>query len=157
MKDWLFAYIGPEIIMPFLSILAAVAGGILVGWRWVVQFLARFFRMGRESSEPAVCADLVHPLARDLPGTSASTFFSPRTSHVQSGGTSLTLVDDAVPMALAVRPSIGRGISRTKETKGESTTAFERHVERGSLLGCGHRTGGDRHAQISTHHHASAP
>ena len=70
MRDWLFAYIGPEIIMPFLSILAAIAGGILVGWRWVVQFVARFFRMGRESSKSIVRADLLRPLERDPVGTS---------------------------------------------------------------------------------------
>jgi len=36
----LWAYIGPEVVMPLLSFLAAVFGVILIGWQWIVHFVS---------------------------------------------------------------------------------------------------------------------
>ena len=65
----LLAYIGPDTMLPLASVLAAVIGGLLFCWRWVVMFVRRAFgglipgakkpsdasraRGRAESSEPA--------------------------------------------------------------------------------------------------------
>lgn len=45
MRGNFLAYIGPEVIMPIFSFLAAVAGVLLIGWRWVVKFCVKGLRI----------------------------------------------------------------------------------------------------------------
>jgi hypothetical protein len=43
---FLFLYLGPDTIMPLASILAAVAGFLLLFWRYIVNFIKKIFRRG---------------------------------------------------------------------------------------------------------------
>lgn len=49
----LLAYIGPELMLPFLSLLATIAGGILIGWRWIARRFSTLFRRKHEEEKPA--------------------------------------------------------------------------------------------------------
>ena len=40
----LLAYVGPDALMPLASLLAAIAGVLLVGWRWIAGFCVRVYR-----------------------------------------------------------------------------------------------------------------
>jgi len=59
MDSILLAYIGPEVLLPLMSVLAAIFGGLLIGWRWIVAFVGkggRFLskRPAKESGTKAV-------------------------------------------------------------------------------------------------------
>ncbi len=41
------AYIGPDVIMPLMSILAAIVGALLIMWRNVLAFTRKCFRRVR--------------------------------------------------------------------------------------------------------------
>ena len=45
--DVIVAYIGPDVIMPLLSILAAIVGALLIMWRNVLAFTRKCFRRVR--------------------------------------------------------------------------------------------------------------
>ena len=52
----LFAYLGPETMLPLASAFAAIVGAILVCWRWIVSFFFKgysfvFGRSGETKSE----------------------------------------------------------------------------------------------------------
>ena len=54
----LLAYVGPETMLPLASVLAAVLGGLLLCWKWVVSSVRSFFgflfRGGRrDDADPA--------------------------------------------------------------------------------------------------------
>jgi len=38
------AYVGPDALMPLASLLAAIAGVVLVCWRWIAAFCVRVYR-----------------------------------------------------------------------------------------------------------------
>jgi hypothetical protein len=40
----LFGYIGPETILPFASVIAAIAGGVMLFWKTLCQAMVRLFR-----------------------------------------------------------------------------------------------------------------
>lgn len=48
------AYVGPEAALPLLSVLAAIGGALLVGWRFVASFFRRIWRLmtGRGAAAP---------------------------------------------------------------------------------------------------------
>ena len=46
---WVVLYVGPDVLMPLMSALAAAAGFVLMFWRRVVDLFRRAF--GRESAE----------------------------------------------------------------------------------------------------------
>ena len=41
----LFAYIGPETMLPVASAFAAIVGAILVCWRWIIAFVMKGYRL----------------------------------------------------------------------------------------------------------------
>ncbi len=41
----LFSYIGPETMLPVASAFAAILGGILVCWRWIIGFVMKGYRL----------------------------------------------------------------------------------------------------------------
>jgi hypothetical protein len=43
---WVLLYVGPDVFMPFLSALAAVAGFLLMFWQRVVGFVGRVLGRG---------------------------------------------------------------------------------------------------------------
>jgi hypothetical protein len=43
--DLVLAYVGPEAALPLLSVLAAIGGVLLIGWRWIASFFRRAWRM----------------------------------------------------------------------------------------------------------------
>ena len=49
----LFAYLGPETMLPLASFFAAIIGGLLMGWRYVVAAIRSFFAMitGRKKAD----------------------------------------------------------------------------------------------------------
>ncbi len=45
--DVVIAYLGPDVIMPLMSILAAIVGALLIMWRNVLAFARKIFRRVR--------------------------------------------------------------------------------------------------------------
>ena len=41
----LFAYIGPETMLPLASAAAAIVGAVLVCWRWIIGFVMKGYRL----------------------------------------------------------------------------------------------------------------
>lgn len=46
-KTVVLLYLGPETVMPLASILAALVGILLIGWRYIVNFLKQAFKFIR--------------------------------------------------------------------------------------------------------------
>ena len=47
----LMLYVGPDAIMPLLSVLGAIAGGVLMFWRRLVSLFRRIVRPSTEKQE----------------------------------------------------------------------------------------------------------
>ncbi len=48
----LFAYLGPDTMLPVASVLAAIIGFLLVCWNYVVAFVRRVFRLVTGRKDP---------------------------------------------------------------------------------------------------------
>lgn len=54
----IFLYLGPETILPIGSVIAALVGFLLVGWRWILVIVRRL--LGKTPAEaPAETFDFV--------------------------------------------------------------------------------------------------
>ena len=46
----LFAYVGPETVMPIASVLAGAVGVVLIAWSWVSRTVGKLLRKFRKKS-----------------------------------------------------------------------------------------------------------
>ena len=59
----LFGYIGPETILPFASVIAAIAGAAMLFWKTLCQAVVRLFR--RENLINSLLVDVPQAALRD--------------------------------------------------------------------------------------------
>ncbi len=52
----LFAYLGPETMLPLASFFAAIIGGLLMGWRYVISMISRCIGLvtGKKKDDAAI-------------------------------------------------------------------------------------------------------
>jgi len=62
--ELLWAYIGPDVILPFTSVIAGIVGVVLIFWRFIVNMVKKVFGaifQGNASPAPALNANAATP------------------------------------------------------------------------------------------------
>ena len=52
MIEFPWAYIGPDLILPFASVLAGILGVVMIGWRYIVNALRKAFYFVQGKNPP---------------------------------------------------------------------------------------------------------